>query len=253
MSWNSLSPFLRGMLNAVLIAVLGFALAYLIARLFQAILVRPLGKVWARFVASLVGMALVIATIWLILEVAGAAGLILVLVTACTGALALGSQGLAADIVGGLGILFAKPFNVGDYIVIGEYEGEVEKINLAACYLTAPDGSQVVLRNSMFTDNTIVNMSAKPVVRADVDVPVPLDTDLEKAMTTLIASLDTFEARIPSDEYASHVLFTSADDGYGIFQIRMYISSSAPYGETRMKLFLRAVRALKEAGILKKR
>lgn len=253
MAWESLSPLVRGLLNAVLIAVVGFLLAYLIARLFRAILARPLGNVWARFLASLVGMGIVIATIWLILEVAGAAGLILVLVTACTGALALGSQGLAADIVGGMGVFFVKPFNVGDYIVVGEYEGEVEKINLAATYLNAPDGSQVVLRNSMLTDNTIINMSAHPAVRLEVDVPVPLDADLEKAMTTLADCLISFEPKVNSADYAPHVLFTSADDGYGIFQIRLYIPSDEPFGETRMKLFLHAVRALKKAGLLAKK
>ena len=87
--WENLSVVLKPYLNSILIGFGGFALAFILSQVVSRLLVKPIGKGWSRFVGSLVGLAIIILTLKVILESAGAAVLVLILVTAITGAFAL--------------------------------------------------------------------------------------------------------------------------------------------------------------------
>ncbi len=125
-------PFLQKFLFALLIAAAGSVVAFLSYQLLRKLFERILGASWAKFVGRLVAAGVIIYTIKMILDYTGAAGVFVVLATAITGALAIGSQGLAADLVGALIIFFTRPFQVGDYISVGEYEGEVQHVGLVS-------------------------------------------------------------------------------------------------------------------------
>jgi small-conductance mechanosensitive channel len=243
-------PFFQKFLIAILIAVVGWAVAYGVYHLVRKILEKPLGKTWSKFLGRLVALGFIIYAVKLILDQTGAAGVFVILATAITGALAIGSQGLAADLVGALIIFFTRPFQAGDYISVGDYEGEVEHIGLVSTVLCSFDGSRVVLRNADVIDNTIVNMSANPAMRIEVNVPVPLSADLEKATQVLYECLKDYEPRMPDQDWPAHVVFDTVLEDQAQFQIRMYIPSSESFGMSRMKLFVHATKALKKAAIL---
>jgi small-conductance mechanosensitive channel len=248
--FENMLPFFQKFLIALLIAVVGYVVAYGVYHLLRKLLERPLGKVWSKFLGRLVALGVIIYAVKLILDQTGAAGVFVILATAITGALAIGSQGLAADLVGALIIFFTRPFQAGDYISVGDYEGEVEHVGLVSTVLCSSDGSRVVLRNADVIDNTIVNMSANPATRIEVNVPIPLSADLEKATNVLYESLRDFRPRMPDNDFPAHVVFDSVVEDQAQFQMRMYIPSSESFGMTRMKLFIHATKALKKAGIL---
>ena len=59
--------------------------------------------------------------------------------------IALALQGVLGNIVAGLTIIFTQPFHVGDYISIGDEEGEVLDISLFNTTLGHTDRSRVVI------------------------------------------------------------------------------------------------------------
>lgn len=248
--FESWLPFLQKFSIALLTFLVGLAVAYGSFHLIRKLLEKPLGKVWSKFVGRLVALGVIIYALKLVLDRTGAAGLFVVLATAVTGALAIGSEGLASDLVGSLNIFFSRPFQAGDYISVGDYEGEVTQIGLLSTALDSYDGSKVIMRNAEVLNNTIVNMSANPAMRIEVSVPVPLRADLEKAIQVLYACLKDFEPKMSGDDFPSHVIYDATVYDEAQFQIRLYIPSSEPFGLTRMKLFIHATKALKQAGVL---
>ncbi len=241
--------FFKTFLNAILIAFLGYLVAYIVYLVLQKALEKSLGKTWALFIARLGFLAIVIFAAKVILDQTGATGLVVLVATALTGALAIGSQGLASDLVAGLILFFTKPFEVNDYVIIGEYEGTVVSISTSFTSLDSYDGSRVVLRNSMVLDNTVINYTTNPALRLEVNVPVPLSEDLEKALQTLYNAIDSYEPQVRGEDMPPHVILHATNYGYAEFQIRFYIPSSEYFGVQRMGMFLHAVKALKAAGI----
>ena len=243
-------PFLQEFLIAILIAVVGWAVAFGTYHLIRKVLEKPLGNTWSKFVGRLVALGLIIYAVKLILDQTGAAGVFVILATAVTGALAIGSQGLAADLVGVLIIFFTKPFQVGDYISVGDYKGEVDHIGLVSTVLCSFDGSRVVLRNADVIDNTIFNMSANPAMRIEVNAPVPMSADLEEATQVLYDCLQDFKLRMSNQDFPSHVVFDTVIEDQAQFQLRLHIPSSESFRMTRMRLLIHAMKALKKAGII---
>lgn len=82
-----------------------------------------------------------------IIAIVGSAGL----------AIGLALQGSLANFAGGVLILIMKPFCVGDYIIVGDVEGVVQKIDVVYTTLTTADNRAVILPNGKLADSNIVN------------------------------------------------------------------------------------------------
>ncbi len=72
-------------------------------------------------------------------------------------AVALALQNVLGDLIGSLSIIFDKPFEVGDFIVIDSMSGEVENIGLKTTRLRSISGEQLVLSNNDLLQSRIKN------------------------------------------------------------------------------------------------
>jgi small conductance mechanosensitive channel len=93
--------------------------------------------------------------------------------------IALAMQGVLANIVAGLTIIFTRPYRVGEYISIAEEEGEVQVINLFTTTLGHPDHSRVVIPNRKIVGEILHNHGL--IRQLNVVVGVAYDTDMERA------------------------------------------------------------------------
>ncbi len=96
---------------------------------------------------------------------------------------ALAMQGVLGNIMAGLTIIFTKPFRVGEYISIGEEEGQVENISLFSTVLGHYDLSQVVIPNRKIVGEILHNFGE--IRQLDIHVNVAYDTDLDKALAAI--------------------------------------------------------------------
>lgn len=97
-------------------------------------------------------------------------------------ALGFGSQSLVKDIIGGFFILFENQFAVGEYIKAGEFSGTVEEIGLRATRLRDWGGEFHIIPNGNIS--AVTNYS-RGKMRALVDVHIPYDEDLDRAIEVM--------------------------------------------------------------------
>jgi small conductance mechanosensitive channel len=117
------------------------------------------------------------------LAILGAAGL----------AIGLALQGSLSNFAGGVLILLFKPFKVGDVISGQSHTGTVSKIDILYTHLNTFDNREVVIPNGSLANSDIVNITANPTRRIDINVGVSYDTDLKKARTVIIEILKNDE------------------------------------------------------------
>uniref|UniRef100_A0A0E0CPT6 Mechanosensitive ion channel MscS domain-containing protein n=1 Tax=Oryza meridionalis TaxID=40149 RepID=A0A0E0CPT6_9ORYZ len=132
-------------------------------------------KVSSLALIALAGMALAEACgvpVQSILTVGGVGGV----------ATAFAARDVLGNILSGLSLQFSKLFLVGDNIKAGSIEGKVIEIGLTSTSLINPENLPVVVPNSLFSSQIIVNKS-RAVWRASVvKIPVIIE-DLEKIPT----------------------------------------------------------------------
>lgn len=247
---NGIFEILRPFLNAILIGFGGFLVAFILLQVVSRLLARPMGPVWSRFIGSLVALAVGVWTVKLILDSTGAAGLLVVIVTAITGAFAIGSERIAGDLLAGIGIFVGRTYGAGDYVVIAGQEGRVSNVSLFLTTLETVNGDEIYIRNAEATGGTIINYSAHPGHLISVRVPLPVDQDLNRAVEAIQEGVRQFSPELSDKPFHQPtVVVETAEEGYFIIEVRAYMTERLDSGPEKTRLFLMAVNAIKEAGL----
>ena len=95
-------------------------------------------------------------------------------------ALAFAAQAILVDLFCSFTIFFDKPFEIGDFIIVGDQMGTVEYIGMKTTRLRALSGEQLVLANSDLTKSRIQNYKTMAERRVLFKLGVTYDTALAK-------------------------------------------------------------------------
>ena len=95
-------------------------------------------------------------------------------------AVALAVQTVLGDVFASVSILLDKPFEVGDFINVGDYSGTVEYIGLKSTRLRSLTGEQVVFGNSDLLGSRIRNYKRMQARRATFTIGVACETPHDK-------------------------------------------------------------------------
>ncbi len=95
-------------------------------------------------------------------------------------AIALAAQNILSDLFSSFTIYFDKPFQVGDYIVIGAHEGTVEKIGLKTTRIKALRGEELVISNKELTESRVQNFKKLKTRRVEFKFGVTYNTPSRK-------------------------------------------------------------------------
>ena len=156
---ETLSGFLRNLINGVLVALL------IVMALQQA------GVPSAPLVAAL-----------------GAGGL----------AIGLALQGSLSNLAWGVLLIVFRPFRIGDFIQAGGIEGTVEGISLMHTMLVLPDNREAIVPNAKIGSDAIVNYNRRGTRRFELKIAIGYREDIGKAMET-IRQLYAADERILGD------------------------------------------------------
>lgn len=85
------------------------------------------------------------------------------------------------SLLAGFMLMFARPFEIGDWVIIEEEEGIVTDISIVNTRIQTFDGEYVMIPNDTVGGSTIVNRSRKGRLRLEVDIGVDYDADVERA------------------------------------------------------------------------
>ncbi len=123
-------------------------------------------------------------------------------------AVALAAQDTLKNFFGSLVLITTRPFEVGDRVVIGEYDGPVEEVGLWSTRMRTFDGHVVTIPNSQLTNTSIRNVGKRPYIRRVMDITITYDTPPEKvdrALEILKELLKNHEGMYP--DYPPRVFF----------------------------------------------
>ncbi|GAB7009218.1 mechanosensitive ion channel family protein [Halorubrum trueperi] len=84
-------------------------------------------------------------------------------------------------ILAGFVLMFSRPFEVGDWVEVGDHEGTVTEISIMSTRLRSFDGEVVTLPNDTVRSGSIIDRSRRNRLRIEVEVGVDYATDIERA------------------------------------------------------------------------
>ena len=100
-------------------------------------------------------------------------------------------------VLAGFVLMFSRPFEVGDWVEIGEHEGTVTEISIMSTRLRSFDGEVITLPNDTVRSGSIVDRSRRNRLRIEVEVGVDYDTDIDRAADRIaktVADVDDIAA-----------------------------------------------------------
>ncbi|MEQ1570409.1 MAG: mechanosensitive ion channel family protein [Myxococcota bacterium] len=103
-------------------------------------------------------------------------------------ALALAAQDTVANLFGSVNIFLDRPFQIGDWIKLGEVEGIVEEVGFRSTRVRTAQNSMVTLPNSKITSSNVDNFGVRTRRRVKFGLTVPFDTAPE-TLRALVAAI----------------------------------------------------------------
>jgi small-conductance mechanosensitive channel len=91
-------------------------------------------------------------------------------------AVAFAAQAILADLFSYFTIFFDRPFEIGDYIVVGEYMGAVEYIGMKTTRLRSLGGEEIIFSNTDLTNSRVRNYKRMKERRISFRIGVTYDT-----------------------------------------------------------------------------
>jgi potassium efflux system protein len=157
---------------------------------------------------------------------ASAVGLNLSSLAMIAGALSVGIgfglQNIISNFVSGLILLVERPIKVGDWIVVGEYQGHVRKISVRATELTTFDRASVFIPNSNLIASPVMNRThADRDGRIILPVGIAYGSDTQK-VRELLLDIARAHPEVKSNP-APGVLFKSFGNDALQFELVAYI------------------------------
>ena len=95
-------------------------------------------------------------------------------------AVALAAQDSIKNLLGGATILADKPFQVGDWVVIGDFEGTVEQVGFRSTRIRTFADSLITMPNARITDTEVNNMGRRSWRRYSTTVGLAYYTDPDR-------------------------------------------------------------------------
>jgi small-conductance mechanosensitive channel len=157
-------------------------------------------------------------------------------------------QTLAA-VLAGFVLMFSRPFEIGDWVQIGDREGTVTDITVVDTRLRTIEGEHVVVPNDVVESESLVNRSREGRLRVEVEVGVDYETDLDRAVSVAESAIDDVETVL--DAPHPEVVVKRFADSSVVLGVRAWIRDPSPRARWRARSALvGAVKAaFEEAGV----
>ncbi|GAB7092719.1 hypothetical protein JCM18237_29900 [Halorubrum luteum] len=130
-------------------------------------------------------------------------------------------QTLGAALAGFV-LMFSRPFEVGDWVTIGEYDGTVTEISIINTRMRSFDGEVVTIPNDEVRSTAVIDRSQRNRLRIEIDIGVDYDTDVDHAraiITETIGDVDEI-SRMP----APNVVTKRFADSAVVLGVRYWIT-----------------------------
>ncbi|WP_313345426.1 DUF3772 domain-containing protein [Stenotrophomonas sp.] len=187
--------------SSVLYAVLAFLLVWAVMQTFQrwltdTYLPNTELDAGARNSISTVTryLGIIAAVLWSLTALGIGLEKLALVVSALSVGIGFGLQAITQNFVSGLILLAERPVKIGDWVKLGDQEGDIKRISVRSTEIQVGDKSTLIVPNSELITKTIRNMTmGNAQGRIQIQFTVPLSTDVAAVRQILL------------DAYAEHV------------------------------------------------
>ncbi len=225
--WDMISPIVLPVLYALIVWIVGTRLI----KILQKVLAKTLAKTnmdisVSKFMQSFISLA---AKVLLIIAIIGIMGIpttgILTVIGSLGLTIGLALQGSLSNFAGGILILIAKPFKVGDYIVEDSHknEGTVVSIDLLYTRLLTIDNKTVIIPNGTLANTSLTNVTAQNIRRLDLNVGISYGSDVKLAKEILAKIIDNNDKVMQNRQ--KDIFVKSLDADCVLLETRTWVAS----------------------------
>jgi len=164
-------------------------------------------------------------------------------------AIAFALQSTLSDFFSAFSIYFDRPFEIGDFIVVGDYSGTVTNIGIKSTRLKLLQGEELVISNKELTTVSVRNFRKLEKRRVTFTIGVTYDTSVEKLRKIPPIIKDIFEKVETAD--LDRVNFTEFGDFSLKFLVIYYVNSAdwGKYLDTQQRINFDIKEAFEHEGI----
>ena len=158
-----------------------------------------------------------------------------------------GLQNIISNFVSGIILIFERPVQTADVVEVGSLLGEVTKIGVRSSNVRTFDGAEVVVPNSNFISNEVINWTLSDnVKRMEIFIGAAYGTDLQQVLDILIT--ETVKHPKVLKEPVPNALFDKFGDSSLDFRVRFWVQVEFAL-QTKSDISISIYNAFKAAGI----
>ncbi|MFQ5815674.1 MAG: mechanosensitive ion channel family protein [Candidatus Hydrothermarchaeaceae archaeon] len=164
-------------------------------------------------------------------------------------AVALAAQAVLGDLFSYFAIMIDRPFEIGDFIIVGDYLGTVEHVGIKTTRIRSLGGEQLVFSNTDLTNSRIRNYKRMEKRRVVFNMGVTYQTSHEKLkeIPTVIRNI----IENISDTVFDRAHFSSYGDFSLVFDVAYYVASGdyKKYMDIQQEINLKIKEEFEKRGI----
>jgi len=164
-------------------------------------------------------------------------------------AIALAAQNILGDLFSSFAIVFDKPFAQGDFIIVGEHMGVVEKVGIKTTRLRALQGEEIVISNTELTNSRIQNFRKMKERRVQFSLGVTYDTP-KKKLSKIPGIIEEIVKKSKRRRF-DRANFKEFGDSALLYEVVYYLKSGDynEYMDNQQTINLEVVAAFEKEGI----
>ena len=134
-------------------------------------------------------------------------------------AVALAAQDTLKNLLGGATILADKPFQVGDWVIVGDIEGTVEQVGFRSTRVRTFADSLITVPNARMTDTAVNNMGQRTWRRYYTTVGIAYHTDPDRIQ----AFVEGIRATVRSNQQMRHDYYIVELHSFGASSLNIMV------------------------------
>ena len=147
--------------------------------------------------------------------------------------LGMAARQTLGSLIAGFVLMFARPFEIGDWVEIGDEEGFVTEITIMNTHMRNFDGEYVVVPNDLVANQAITNRSREGRLRIHMEVGIGYDDDPDEASE--IAEDVLSEIGSIANNPEPYAIPSGFGDSAILLDLRFWIDPPTPQARWRSK------------------
>ncbi|WP_455449448.1 mechanosensitive ion channel family protein [Natrinema thermotolerans] len=163
--------------------------------------------------------------------------------------LGMAARQTLGTMLSGFVLMFARPFEIGDWIEVEGDEGIVTDISIVNTRVRSFDGEYIMIPNDVIASSMVTNRSKRGRLRIEVEVGVDYGTDVDRAASLAESAIGDVDEVLTAP--SPQVVGKSFGDSAMILGVRFWIDkpSARRYWEARTAAIDAVKRAFEDEGI----